>query len=104
MTRDPLSPLVFNFVADMLTLLISRTKEEGGLSILQYAYNTILSMEHNIEQLTNLKLLLCVFEQLSGLKINFTRVNYFVIEKQNSGKTNTLNSLVVESGNTLSNI
>jgi hypothetical protein len=46
----------------MLTLLISRAKEDGqitgliphlvqdGLSILQYADDTILFMDHNIEQ------------------------------------------------------
>jgi hypothetical protein len=51
---DPLSPLLFNLVADMLVVLISRTKKDGqitglvphlvdgGLSILQYADDTIL--------------------------------------------------------------
>lgn len=51
---DPLSPLLFNLVADMLTILISRVKEDGqlnglvphlvdgGLSILRYADDTIL--------------------------------------------------------------
>ena len=46
---DPLSPILFNIVADMLSILISRAKEinqirglvphlvEGGPSILQYA-------------------------------------------------------------------
>jgi hypothetical protein len=73
---DPLSPMLFNLVADMLALLISRAKQDGqfnglvphlvdgGLSILQYADDTILFMEHNIEQATNLRLLLCIFEQL----------------------------------------
>jgi hypothetical protein len=86
---DPLSPLLFNLVADMLTLLISRAKEDGqingliphlvqdGISILQYADDTILFMDHNIEQAINLKLVLCVFEQLSGLKINFHKSELF---------------------------
>jgi hypothetical protein len=51
---DPLSPILFNIVADMLALLITKAKEEGqitgliphlidgGISILQYADNTIL--------------------------------------------------------------
>jgi hypothetical protein len=59
--EDPLSPLLFNLVADMLTLLISRAKEDGqitglvphlveeGLSILQYADDAILFMDHDIE-------------------------------------------------------
>jgi hypothetical protein len=46
---DPLSPILFNIVADMLSILIARAKEDakvggliphlidGGISILQYA-------------------------------------------------------------------
>jgi hypothetical protein len=44
---------------------------DGGLSILQYADDTILFMEHDLERAQNLKLILSAFEQLSGLKINF---------------------------------
>jgi hypothetical protein len=73
----------------MLALLISRAKEEGqitglvphlvegGLSILQYADDTIILIYHNIEQARNIKLLLCVFEQLSVLKINFHKSDFF---------------------------
>jgi retron-type reverse transcriptase len=51
---DPLSPLLFNIVVDMLAILIKRAKMEGqidgvvphlvddGLSILQYADDTII--------------------------------------------------------------
>jgi hypothetical protein len=42
-----------------------------GLSILQYVDDTILFMEHDLEQAKNMKLLLSAFEQLFGLKINF---------------------------------
>jgi len=80
---DPLSPLLFNIVADMLSVLIKRAKEHGqvsgvvphlideGLSILQYTDDTILFMEHDLDKARNMKLLLCAFEQVSGLKINF---------------------------------
>jgi hypothetical protein len=34
-------------------------------------------MEHDLEQATNMKLLLCAFEQLSGLKINFHKSEMF---------------------------
>jgi hypothetical protein len=73
----------------MLALLISRSKEEGqitglvphlvegGLSILQDADDTIILMDHNIEQARNMKLLLRVFKQLSGLKINFHKSKLF---------------------------
>jgi hypothetical protein len=44
---------------------------EGGVSILQYADDMILFMEHDLEKAVNMKLILCIFEQLFGLKINF---------------------------------
>jgi hypothetical protein len=63
---DPLSPMLFNIVADMLAIMIERAKSngliegviphlvDGGLSILQYADDTILLMEHDIENAQNL--------------------------------------------------
>jgi hypothetical protein len=80
---DPLSPILFNIVADMLTIMIERAKVDGliegvvphlingGLSILQYADDTILFLEHDFDKARNMKLILSAFEQLSGLKINF---------------------------------
>ena len=50
---------------------------DGGLSILQYADDTILFMEHDIKKSKNLKLILSAFEQLSGLKINFHKSELF---------------------------
>ena len=59
---DPLSPILFNLVADMLALLVSRAREDnrikgvvphlvdGRLWILQYADDTILFLEDDIEQ------------------------------------------------------
>ena len=44
---------------------------DGGLSILHYADGMILFMDHNLEHAHNIKIILCIFEQLSGLKINF---------------------------------
>jgi hypothetical protein len=86
---DPMSPILFNIVADMLSILIKRAKDDGqikgdiphlvddGLSILQYGDDTILFMDLDLEQAKNMKLLLCVFEQLSGLKINFRKSEIF---------------------------
>ncbi|KAK1692257.1 hypothetical protein QYE76_008954 [Lolium multiflorum] len=80
---DPLSPMLFNIIADMLAILIARAKEDGqiggliphlvdgGISILQYADDTILFLEHDFEKALNMKLILRFFEELSGLKINF---------------------------------
>jgi hypothetical protein len=66
--------MLFNIVADMLAILIDQTKFEGqiecviphlvdgGLSILQYANDTILFMDHDLEKARNLKLVLAAFE------------------------------------------
>jgi len=86
---DPMSPILFNIVADMLALIIKRAKDDGqirgvipnllddGLSILQYVDDTIIFIDHDLEQAKNLKLLLCAFEQVSGLKINFHKSEIF---------------------------
>jgi hypothetical protein len=50
---------------------------DNGLSILQYADDMIIFMDENIEKAKNLKLLLCVFEELSGLKINYHKSEIF---------------------------
>ena len=90
---DPLSPILFNIVADMLAILIARAKEEGqvgslipnlvdgGVSVLQYADDTIIFMEHDLAKAINMKLILCIFEQLSGLKINFHQCELFCFGK-----------------------
>jgi hypothetical protein len=81
--------MLFNIVADMLAILIERAKSDGQiegviphlvdgvLSILQYADDTILFMDHDLEKARNLKLILAAFEQLSGLKINFHKSELF---------------------------
>jgi hypothetical protein len=80
---DHMSPILFNRDAYMLALLIKRAKDDGkfsgiiphlvvdGLSILQCADDTILFLDHDLDQAKSMKLLLSVFEELSGLKINF---------------------------------
>jgi len=71
---------------DMLTIIIERDKVDGqikglvphlvdhGLSISHYADDTVLILDHDIEQPKNMKLLLCIFGQLSGININIKRV------------------------------
>jgi hypothetical protein len=80
---DPLSPILFNIVADMLAVLIESSKRlgfidglvphlvEDGLSILQYADDTILFLEDGLVKARGLRLVLNAFERLSRLKINF---------------------------------
>jgi hypothetical protein len=86
---DPLSPILFNIVVDMLAILINRAKDrehfqgviphivDDGLSILQYADGTLIFLDDDIEGAKNMKLLLCAFEHLSGLKINFHKSQLF---------------------------
>jgi retron-type reverse transcriptase len=86
---DLLSPILFNIVVDMLAILINRAKNGGqisgvipniidnGLSILQYADDTILFKDHNLEQAKNMKMPLAAFEQLSRLKNNYHKSELF---------------------------
>ena len=58
----------------MLAIIIARAKEDGQvkgvvphlvgerLSILQYADDTIIFLDHDIDKAKNMKLLLCLFE------------------------------------------
>jgi hypothetical protein len=98
---DPLSPILFNIVADMLAILIKRAKEDGqvsgliphlldgGVPILQYDDDTILFMEHYLDKALNMKLILCIFEQLSGLKKIFTRAKFSVLERLKKSRMST---------------
>ncbi len=87
---DPLSPLLFNLAAEALTLLVQRAEDNlliEGLGendnnkvvILQYADDTIFLLPDNETYAKNLKYILCLFEQLSGLKINFNKSEVFCI-------------------------
>jgi hypothetical protein len=92
---DPLSPIPFNLAVDALVKLTDRAKVNGqikgiiphlvddGLSILQYVDDTIILLDHGLEQARNLKIMLSAFEQLSGLKINFHKSEMFYYGKAN---------------------
>jgi hypothetical protein len=107
---DPLSPIPFNLIADMLAILIARAKEDGqvegliphlvdgGISILQYADDTILLMEHDLQKALNMKLILCIFEELSGLKINFHKSKVFYFGKAKDVKNEYTSLVGGESG------
>lgn len=89
--------MLFNIVVNMLAILIERAKQdgqigglvphlvEGGLSILQYANDTVLLLEHDLQKAINMKLILCLFEELSGLKINFHKSEIFLFWKGQRG-------------------
>jgi len=50
---------------------------DEGLLVLQYADGTIIFIDNDLERAKNMKLLLCAFEQLLGLKINFHKSELF---------------------------
>ncbi|XP_028080046.1 uncharacterized protein LOC114281693 [Camellia sinensis] len=80
---DPLSPFLFNIVAEGLNILLERAKEVGlirGVSAgptelkithLQFADDTIIFCEAEWEEVVAVKRILRCFEVMSGLKINF---------------------------------
>ena len=90
-----MSPILFNIVVDLLTILIGRAKDagqvgrlvphlvDGGVSVLQYTDDTIIFMEHDLEKARNMKLVLCLFEQLTELQINFHKSELFCFERAN---------------------
>ena len=82
---DPFSPFLFTMVADALSKMMIRAKErdlfEGftvgrdgsRVSLLQFADDTIFFAKACPKSLQNLKLILLVFGQLLGLKINLEK-------------------------------
>ncbi|KAK3220873.1 hypothetical protein Dsin_014843 [Dipteronia sinensis] len=83
MVGDPLSPFLFNMVVESLSCYLKKAFElnllkeaslgndEVHISHLQFADDTILFLELNMEYLVNRKRILRCFEMASGFKINF---------------------------------
>ena len=83
---DPASSIMFNFVADALSCILSRAASHGhispvishlileGVTHLQYADDTIIMVELNDSRIAHLKFILLCFEGLSGLKIKLPRL------------------------------
>jgi hypothetical protein len=77
---DLLPTLLFDIIVDMFVILPTRVKGggqvdgliphlvDGRVHILQYSDDTIIFMEDNLEKALNMKLILCIFEQLSCAK------------------------------------
>jgi hypothetical protein len=88
---DPLSPLLFNLVADVLTRMLKKAADgrlisglgsdlvEGGVISLQYADDTILFVDNDPMYARNLKWILTCFEMMSGMRINYKKVNWFLL-------------------------
>ena len=88
---DPLSPLLFNLVADALSAMLTRAASAGliqglvpslvagGITHLQYADDTILLLQFLVENLTNIRRILACYEAMSGMKINFDKSEVFTV-------------------------
>lgn len=88
---DLMSPLLFNLIADALSEILNTAKEkglltgllpkivEGGLTHLQYADDTILFVQNSEQDIINLKFLLFCYEEISGMKINYSKSEIFTV-------------------------
>jgi hypothetical protein len=88
---DPISPLLFDFVADALDIILSRARAAGhiqgvvphlipeGVTHLQYADDTMIMVQNSDLSLINLKFILLCFELLSGMKINFHKSEVIIM-------------------------
>jgi hypothetical protein len=52
---------------------------DGGIISLQYANDTLLFLENNLEKTTSMKSLLVCFEQMSGMKVNYDKSDLLTI-------------------------
>jgi hypothetical protein len=87
----PSPPLLFDFVADTLDIILSHARVAGhiqgvvshlipeGVTHLQYADDTMIMIQNNDLSLINLKFILLCFELLSGMKINFHKSEVIVM-------------------------
>lgn len=55
-----------------------------GVAILQYADDTIICIEDDVDKAANLKLLLYMFEMMSGLKVNFQKSEILTVGEDDS--------------------
>jgi mannosylglycoprotein endo-beta-mannosidase len=90
---DPLSPFLFNIAVDTLAKMISLAQRnnlikglvpeyiENGAVVLQYADDTILCIQDNKEHASYLKLLLYLYEDMFGLKINFAKSEVIMVSQ-----------------------
>jgi len=90
---DPLSPLLFNIAADSLAKMVTMGQSNNiiggliteyvhnGIALLQYADDTILCLQDEDDSAQNMKPLLYLFEQMSGLKTNFDKSEVIIISQ-----------------------
>ncbi|KAK1669324.1 hypothetical protein QYE76_057483 [Lolium multiflorum] len=104
-TRGPLSPLLFNFIGEALSAILSAAGRAGhihgvvlhlipgGVSHLQYADDTLILIQNSDEDIANLKFLLMCFEDMSGLKINYHKSEVIVMGQSARDQNHSANKL-----------
>jgi hypothetical protein len=82
---DPLSPLLFNLVVDVLTRMLGKAALKGyiyglmddvypgGVISLQYADDTLLFLSHKNKSTIYLKWIMIFFEKISGMRVNYSK-------------------------------
>lgn len=89
--EDPLSPLLFHIVGEMLHLFLEKSSTVGifeGISVgtniivshLQFSYDTILFVKDDYASIQKLEVALKLFELASGLKINLHK-SFCIVQK-----------------------
>ncbi|XP_071683213.1 uncharacterized protein [Lolium perenne] len=88
---DSLSPLLFDYVVEALATILDKARElghiagvvrhliPGGVSHLQYAYDTIIMIQPDDLAIVNLRYILLCFESMLGLRINFHKSEVMVM-------------------------
>jgi hypothetical protein len=56
----------------------------NGVAILQYADDTIVCLKNDMQKARNMKFLLYLYEQMAGLKTNFSKSEIFMINGDDS--------------------
>ncbi|KAK1362064.1 hypothetical protein POM88_046538 [Heracleum sosnowskyi] len=90
---DPMSPLLFNLVVEVLSTMMVTANERGmfsGIKLsdnvkeithLQFADDTLVFIKDDLESLKDVKRILTCFQFLSGLEINFSKSKLFALGK-----------------------
>jgi hypothetical protein len=88
---DPISPILFNLVADVFTKMLIKAAMHNqitglmhgmiptGIVSMQYADDTLLFLKNNLDNVVNLKWILSCIEQMSGMRINFHKCDLIAI-------------------------
>jgi hypothetical protein len=88
---DPISPILFNLVADVFTKMLIKDAMHNqitglmhemiltGIISMQYADDTLLFLTNNLGNMVNLKWILSCFEQMSRMTINFHKCDLISI-------------------------